>query len=179
MTKRHIPALQSNQVRLRLLSEADISMTRLWRNQDHIRKWFFCSDLITPEQQCAWYEQYKDRDDDFVFIIEDVNASRRPVGQVALYHIDWNKREAEYGRLMIGEPDATGKGFARTATHLVLQIAFVHLRLELVYLEFIANNSKAFGMYQSVGFHITQTRENVYHMEIIQQHYLNQMLEVR
>jgi len=49
-------------------------MTRAWRNQDHIRKWFFHSDPITTEQHLAWWQRYQDRDDDFVFIIEETET---------------------------------------------------------------------------------------------------------
>jgi hypothetical protein len=81
-------------------------MTLAWRNQDHIRTWFFHSDVITPEQHRRWFDAYRGRDDDFVFVIEETEELRRPVGQVALYYIDWEPGTAEYGRLMIGDTDA-------------------------------------------------------------------------
>ena len=54
MPKRIIAPLVNGRVRLRLLEEADLPMTLAWRNQDHIRKWFFHSDVITPEQHRRW-----------------------------------------------------------------------------------------------------------------------------
>ena len=153
MPKRQISPLVSGRVRLRLLEEADLPMTRAWRNQDHIRKWFFNSDLITPERHHAWWRQYQDRDDDFVFIIEETETLKRPVGQVALYNIDWASRRAEYGRLMIGEPDAQGQGLARLATSTIVDQALTPWGLEEVYLEVLAANLPALAIYRGCGFH--------------------------
>ena len=74
MQKRHIPPLQAGRVRLRLLEEQDLPRTLAWRNQDHIRRWFFSSERLTPEQHAAWFARYRQRDDDFVFIIEEAQA---------------------------------------------------------------------------------------------------------
>src|SRR5262245_28182771 len=109
MAKRDVAALEHDGVRLRLLEAADLEMTLAWRNQDHIRRWFFYADVISWAMHTSWYEQYKTRDDDFVFIIEETRTLQKPVGQVALYHVDWVEKRAEYGRLLIGAPDARGK----------------------------------------------------------------------
>lgn len=166
MSKRPLAPRQDDRVRLRLLLAGDLPRTLAWRNQDHIRRWFFFSDPLTPEQHAAWFEQYQERDDDFVFIIEDVQGSGAPVGQVAIYHIDWPARRAEFGRLMIGEPSAAGKGLARAATELVLRIAFEDLALDEVYLEVFANNAAAISIYEKSGFKLTDQDASVLKMNI-------------
>src|SRR5262245_34000210 len=70
MAKRWIAPLARGRIRLRLLDERDLPMTLLWRNQDHIRRWLFDSRVISPEEHRAWFDQYRERDDDFVFVIE-------------------------------------------------------------------------------------------------------------
>jgi RimJ/RimL family protein N-acetyltransferase len=152
MAKRIIQPYEAGIVRLRLLAETDLPMTLQWRNQDHIRRWFFYSDLITPEQHSKWFEQYIERDDDFVFIIEDVENQYMPVGQVAIYHVDWENRKAEFGRLMIGATQATGKGLASAATRAALQLAFDLMRLKGIFLEVYAENAKAIRIYTNLGF---------------------------
>jgi diamine N-acetyltransferase len=166
MSKRLIAPRQDERVRLRLLERADLPRTLAWRNQEHIRRWFFFSDPLTPDQHAAWFEQYQQRDDDFVFIIEDVQAGGAPVGQVALYHIDWPTRRAEFGRLMMGEASAAGKGLARAATRLVLRIAWEDLALGEVYLEVFANNAAAIAVYEKVGFRLAERDEQVWKMSI-------------
>jgi len=152
MSKRIIPPIEHTSVRLRLLEEADLPLTLRWRNQDHIRRWFFFSDVISPEQHAAWFAKYAGRDDDYVFVIEEIAAQYRPVGQVSIYHIDWAAGAAEFGRLMIGEAAAAGKGLARAATEAALLVAFDVLELQSVYLEVVPDNHRAISIYQTAGF---------------------------
>jgi RimJ/RimL family protein N-acetyltransferase len=151
-------------IRLRLLEESDLPMTLKWRNQDHIRKWLFHSDVVTPEQHQAWFKRYLQQDDDYIFVIEEVAAAFRPVGQAAIYHIDRAAQQAEFGRLMIGEPEAVGKGLARAATGLLTDRAMDTLGLREVYLEVFADNVSALSIYTACGFQITGRRDNVLHM---------------
>ena len=167
MVKRSLPAVENERVRLRLLRSDDLPLTLRWRNQDHIRRWFFYSEPIAPEQHSGWFEQYRQRDDDFVFIIEDVQAGDQPVGQVALYHIDWMQGRAEFGRLMIGEASAAGKGLAFAATQLALKIAFQDLALQEVYLEVFADNQRAIGIYSGAGFQVKEQRGQVVKMIVM------------
>ena len=141
-------------------------MTLFWRNQDHIRKWFFYSKVITPEQHQNWFEGYQERDDDFVFIIEEIRAGFRPVGQIALYHIDWAALRAEYGRIMIGEADAAGRGLARAASLAVLEIARQQLGLREIYLEVYADNTRAISLYETVGFKTEKLCDNIITMRV-------------
>lgn len=163
MVKRHIPPIVAEGVRLRLLREADLPLTLRWRNQDHIRRWFFHSEPIAPDQHHAWYERYRERDDDFVFVIERPDAPPQPVGQVALYGIDWAARRGEYGRLMIGEPAAAKKGLARVATAALLKAAFAW-GLDEIYLEVLADNARALAVYHACGFAVTQADQRVIKM---------------
>jgi RimJ/RimL family protein N-acetyltransferase len=155
VTKRAFPALNGSRVRLRPLGEADLALTRAWRNQDHVRRWFLDPEPITPEQHRAWYESYRERDDDFVFVIEEVERGCRPVGQISLYRIEWGAGRAEFGRLMVGERDATGKGLAKAATELLVGHALDALGLREVYLEVRADNAPALALYRACRFEVT------------------------
>ncbi len=155
MAKRHIAPLVSDRIRLRLLDDADLPMTLAWRNQDHIRKWFFYSDVITPDRHRRWFEQYHHRDDDFVFVIEDLDTLKRPVGQASLYNIDWASRRAEFGRLLIGDAAAHGLGLGTAATRLLVNEALTAWGLQEVYLEVLQANMPALAIYRACGFHET------------------------
>jgi UDP-4-amino-4,6-dideoxy-N-acetyl-beta-L-altrosamine N-acetyltransferase len=152
MSKRSIAPMVNGRIRLRLLEESDLPMTLAWRNQDHIRKWFFSPDVISPEQHRAWFELHKDRDDDFVFVIEETETLNRPVGQVSLYHVDWAAGRAEFGRLMIGDGDARGLGLAKLATAFLVDEALTAWGLREVYLESLASNAPALAVYDACGF---------------------------
>jgi len=148
--------LVGERVRLRPLAEPDLPLTRAWRNEDDTRSWFFDSGPVTEEQHAAWFRSYRDRDDDFVFVIEEAQGARAPLGQVSLYRIDWESARAECGRLII-RGSMRGRGLAREATRLLLDLAFGRLGLETVWLEVYADNARAIAAYEACGFVVTQT----------------------
>lgn len=164
MAKRLIPPLAGERVSLRLLEEADLPRTMIWRNQDHIRRWFVHSDIITPEQHLRWFTGYRERDDDFVFVIEETQALRKPIGQVSLYQIDWARHRAEYGRLMIGEAEAAGRGLAHEATDVLIRYATTTLGIHEIELEVFADNAPAIAIYSACGFRPRQRRGSLLHM---------------
>ena len=129
MTKPYLQPVSRGRVRLRLLEAADLPLTLAWRNQARVRTWFINSDEITAEQHQLWFRKYLERDDDFVFIIEETSDLQKPIGQLALYHVDRNARRAEFGRLMIGEPDALRRGLAAEATAFAIDLVFQTLQL--------------------------------------------------
>jgi len=161
VAKRQIPIIVGERVRLRLLTEADLPMTLAWRNQDHIRRWFLNPDPIVPDEHRAWFDRYAGRDDDFVFVIEERQQLHKPVGQASLYRIDWERRRAEYGRLLIGEADASGLGLAHEATAVLVEYAFERLGLAEIELEVRRDNSPALAIYRSCGFQSIREHDGV------------------
>jgi RimJ/RimL family protein N-acetyltransferase len=152
MSKRVIEPVVKDNLRLRTLQESDLPMTLQWRNQDDIRRWFFHSEVISLQQHLDWFKNYITKGDDFVFIIEEIQNGYRPIGQVSLYQVDWGAQRAEFGRLMIGEPDAAGKGNAFRASQMAANIAFFTLGLKEIYLEVRVDNKKAIAIYEKMGF---------------------------
>lgn len=167
MPKRHIEPWLCGRVRLRLLEEADLAMTLAWRNQDHIRTWFLHSEVISPEQHAAWFHAYRDRDDDFVFVIEEAASLHRPVGQVSLYHLDDGAGRAEFGRLMIGDAAAAGRGLAREATDCVVAAALGSWGLREIYLDVKVDNAPAIAIYKRCGFSTVASADGVQRMSRI------------
>ena len=161
MTKRHIDVIRGRRVSLRLLAERDLPMTLAWRNQARIRRWFINSATIMPEHHRRWFAQYYESDNDFVFIVEESRKLRKPIGQVALYNIDWERKRAEFGRMMIGEPDATGKGLAREATALILDYAFDQFKLEEVEANILRANVRSLSICSSCGMSEVGERDGI------------------
>lgn len=156
--------IENQRIRLRLLDRNDLEMTRNWRNQDSIRKWFVHSDIITSEQHRQWFESYLTRDNDFVFVIEERVELRRPVGQVALYNIEWEQLRAELGRLMIGDLEAQGKGLARGAVALLIEFVEQTWAIREIYLDVYADNYPAISIYKSTGFRPTMESDGMVRM---------------
>lgn len=163
MVKAAVGPLSGERVRLRLLEERDLPDTLRWRNRDHIRRWFIYSRKLKEEQHREWFLKYAERDDDFLFIIERAGD---PVGQVGLYNIDRDRREAEYGRLIIGEDDARRSGCAREATLLLTAWGFEDLGLDRIYLVVKKDNAAALALYRSLGFDRVGEDEDLVTMEL-------------
>jgi len=166
MTKRFISPIENETVMLRLLEEADLPRTLSWRNKENIRRWFLTTGVIPFEKHLAWFNRYQSLDTDFVFVILARELNFKPVGQISLYAIDWQAQVGEYGRLMIGEADARGKGLARSASLLLLQIGFEILGLKEIVLEVKQDNLSAVSVYRSIGFQETMTENGLIKMKI-------------
>ena len=165
ITKSTLPVIESERLLLRPLTREDLPMTLAWRNQGDIRRWFFHSDVISLDQHRGWFESYLGKEDDFTFVIEEKGPSSRPIGQVALYHIDWQAMSAEFGRLMIGDLSARGRGYAKEATGVLVEYAVKHLQLSEVYLELYEHNSDAAALYLACGFIETGRRNGIIQMK--------------
>ena len=135
---------------LRLLAPADAPRTLAWRNKERVRTAFITSSVLSEEAHGRWFDAYVERDDEFVFIIEE-RDSGRPVGQVSLYGIDWTAGTATFGRLLIGEDGSLGQGYASEATRLVLACA-LRLGLREIRLEVFTSNGRAIALYRKNGF---------------------------
>lgn len=166
MSKRELPIIEDNRIILRLLEQNDLPLTLHWRNQDNIRKWFINTEIIQDDKHLAWFEHYKNLDNDFVFIILAKDLDNQPVGQISLYNINWVVGHAEYGRLMIGNPLAKGKGYARQATTILLKVAFNILNLNQIHLDVKPANTSAIAIYKLAGFIITKQSSDLITMTI-------------
>jgi diamine N-acetyltransferase len=171
MPKRYLLPIEDEQIVLRLLEKADLPLTLSWRNQDHIRKWFLNTDVITEEKHYAWFERYDGLDNDFVFLILAKELGNKPVGQISLYEVDWQGMTAEFGRLMIGLPAAKGKGYAKQATRLLLEYGFEQMRLIEIHLEVKEDNAPAVSIYRAAGFTETSKKDGLITMSIANHHW--------
>jgi RimJ/RimL family protein N-acetyltransferase len=117
------PAIDDGRVRLRPAHRDDQRAIVRWRNQDDVRKWFLNSQELRLEDAFQWHDAYERRNDDVLFIVEDLNDSGAAVGAVSLYNIDLHAGTAEVGRIMIGEPKARGKSLGLASLMLVVSFA--------------------------------------------------------
>jgi RimJ/RimL family protein N-acetyltransferase len=104
---------------------------------------------MTIERELAWLDQML-TSDEVLFTIYEL-STMRPIGNTGLHDLDETLGTAEFG-IMIGEPDAWGKGFATEATKLMLAYAFDVLGLYNVMLGTYAVNPAAVRAYEKAGF---------------------------
>lgn len=144
--------IENDELLLREIEERDIELVRIWRNQDHIRKYFVNNSVINEDQQKRWYAAYKNKGNDMMFIIEEKINLQKPIGVVALYNIDFHNQTAEFGRLMIVDKRASGKGYGKKATQMSCKYGFETLSLSNIYLEVFIDNVAALKIYRDIGF---------------------------
>lgn len=147
MTFSPLPVVDDGNIRLRPLREADLPVTRAWRNHPDSREWFLSTALVTEEGHEGWYRGYLGRTDDAVFIVE---ADGAPVAQVSLSDIAVAEGTAEFGRLLV-DPDRRGQGISHLATALCIRAA-EQLGLRVLTLEVKASNARALRAYERAGF---------------------------
>ncbi|HEY9868072.1 MAG TPA: GNAT family N-acetyltransferase [Candidatus Obscuribacterales bacterium] len=152
MSKIAVSSITGERVRLRPLEQRDLSDTLRWRNQERVRTFFKSSAEISPESHSAWFSQYLSKADDYVYVIDEIECSHLPVGQVSIYNINWDRGEAEFGRLLIGEPAALGKGYAREASLLLLAHWHSIYGIKRFCLEVKEENERAIRLYEQLGF---------------------------
>ena len=169
MPKPHVEPLTSGRTRIRLLERGDLPMTLAWRNRDDVRCWFFDDRVLALDAHLAWFEQYRERDDDFVFIVEDTSRPPHPIGQVSLYRIDPARREAEFGRMMIPDRANRSRGLASEASLLLLHAAFSRWPLGRIVLDVYAHNDAARRLWSRCGFQIVSRDERAIRMDVTPQ----------
>ena len=136
-------------VRVRPICKNDLEFLRKWRNEIKVH---FLTQMghITPEMQEAWHERNKFLADSYMFAIDEVQELNRLVGSAALYDIKNNI--AEYGRVLVGDSYAHGKGVGYMATVLCLYVGFEKLRLARVIANVHEDNHAAVKSYSKAGF---------------------------
>jgi RimJ/RimL family protein N-acetyltransferase len=147
--------LQGKRVILREITEEDSETVVRWRNAELGGKVFFSDEVLTVERQLEWMKAYRQNLSDRAFIIE---KDRRPIGMVSLYNIHEDK--AEFGRLLIGETEFRGQGFAKEASKMVLDYGFNKLGLKSIYARVFEDNEPAVRLYLSLGFKVIEKEMN-------------------
>jgi RimJ/RimL family protein N-acetyltransferase len=144
---------QSELVSLVELTSQHTPLIVSWRNDPLIRKWFVSQDSVTPMSHEAWLARRQHSNTDFNWVIE-IQGSK-PIGAASLYNIDWERKTAEFGRFMIGDRAALGRGYGICSLRMILLLAAA-AGIEKVCLEVRSENSHAIAIYERVGF----TRHN-------------------
>lgn len=137
---------------LRPLREEDIEEMRLWRNQAQIRENFIFGNVISPADQQAWFDKHKVTENDFVFIIEEIDLLHKKIGTVSIYNFSEETKRAEFGRFFIGEADARGRGYGIKTAKMACRIAFEQIGVNRLLLEVFKDNLTAYNLYKKIGF---------------------------
>ncbi|HEY8584263.1 MAG TPA: GNAT family protein [Capillimicrobium sp.] len=125
-----------------------------WFNDPEVNRWLFRGVFpTTPETQRSFLASIDpEQAGDLVLAIVD-RPEDRHVGTIGLHRIDWVNRTAELG-IVVGEPDARGRGIGTEATRLIVAHGFRRLNLHRIWLGVMAEHEAAVRLYEKVGFQV-------------------------
>ena len=106
--------------------------------------------VITLDEEIAWFERMTQDTTSRSLTIYQV-PTYRPIGVVNLHQINHRHHKANMG-IMIGEPDARGKGFGTEAVELILDYGFNALDLHSIWLTTHEFNYPGQAAYRKAGF---------------------------
>lgn len=160
-----LPCLSdSSELTLIPLAQEHLEHVRRWRNRDDIRRWFFTSDVLSAYEQQRWfYMRYLPDPSDLMWV---AHYCGQPVGTGALTHVDLDKREGEWSRLMIGEDCVRGKGLARRIAALVRDYGLDVLKLERIYGSLYTDNQITMHIDMAAGYMPVRVEGNITHVEL-------------
>ncbi|MEZ4520748.1 MAG: GNAT family protein [Thermomicrobiales bacterium] len=149
--------IQGERVSLGPFAEEHLEAFHRWHNDyETMRTWISLPRPRTLTQASNLYKYWVDQSDWQSFAIYE-NASWRHIGATLLIDIHHTDGTAEFG-IMIGEPDARGKGYGTEATALMLDHAFLALGLSNVMLRVYSYNLAGIHVYEKVGFRVMGIR---------------------
>lgn len=142
--------LFSNRILLRAIEEEDLPLMAKWRSRSEVYEYFYEYLPISTRQQKNWYEKQLGDSTGINFIV--AKTTGEAIGTVSIYHIDWRSRKAEWGRLLIGDPDWRSGGIGSEIEAMILEYCFDHLNLNKLYCEVLAENKNVISLHKKFGF---------------------------
>lgn len=142
-------------------SDDEGMILRLENHPDPRRTLFYALPTTIIQQQ----DKIKNQIDDPNSIIFTIcrKDDGEPVGQTALFRIDWIGRMAVF-YIGIADKENWSKGYGSEATKLVIDYAFQTINLNRIQLHVAVENEAAVNLYKKVGFQIEGTlREAMFH----------------
>lgn len=141
--------LEGHHVRLRLLDRGDTDAVLRWRADPTVASQLFSERAPSRSEHETWLER-TGRDGDRLECVIVERDGDRPLGTIGLSGLA-TAADPEFG-ILLGEPDARGRGMAREASELLLDHAFHTLEKRSVRLRVFADNGPALGLYRRLGF---------------------------
>lgn len=130
------------------LQQEDIELVRTWRNSPGVAQYMYTSDLITVEQQAAWFARVV-TDPTSVYWLIEYNGQK--IGLASLTDINRNLSSC-YWAFYLGDTSIRGAGLGAKIEFHVLEFVFNELQLNKLRCEVITFNDKVIIMHEKFGF---------------------------
>jgi ribosomal protein S18 acetylase RimI-like enzyme len=108
-------SVNGNSLHLTTVSDVHLERIRNWKNSE--RNFFFHKELITSAQQLDWFQNYLQRKNDFMFVI---NYSNIDIGCIGIRQI---QNEWDIYNVIIGDKKFSKMGLMRTGLKEVINFS--------------------------------------------------------
>ncbi|GAB4056245.1 UDP-4-amino-4,6-dideoxy-N-acetyl-beta-L-altrosamine N-acetyltransferase [Spirosoma litoris] len=135
-------------ITLTLLTENDIELVRIWRNSPEVAQYMYTSELITSEQQIAWFTRVQNDPTSRYWLIE---YNGKKIGLASLTGISQTLSSC-YWAFYLGDTSIRGGGLGAKIEFNVLEYVFKELRLNKLRCEVMTFNDKVISMHEKFGF---------------------------
>ncbi len=154
--------IYGNKIYLRSFKPGDEEMISRMENHPDTRKTLFYAKPTTIDQQLEKINKQLNDPNTVLFTICN-NENNDPVGQTALFRIDWVGRMAVF-YIGIADKENWSKGYGSEATKLIIEYAFQTINLNRIQLHVALENEAAIKVYRRIGFQVEGTlREAMFH----------------
>lgn len=142
-------------IKLRYFEPADFKQLIDWVETPALMLQWAGPSFVFPLNEFQLKEYLKDANEEksasFIYSVVDA-ATDKVIGHISLTRINRNNRSARIGRVLVGDPEAKGKGICKEMMRQVLAVAFDELNLHRVTLGVFDFNKPAIACYEGVGF---------------------------
>lgn len=134
------------------MTHEDSEDYRILRNREENRKWFANTEIISSEMQSIWYQNYLNKEGNYMFAAFHTNHPEMFIGAVSIYDICQEEKQAEFGRIIVDKTKILMNGIGYQIAVCACKIGFHHINLEKLHLEVFSDNIPAIKTYEKIGF---------------------------
>ena len=161
--------LTSERLILKPLSLEHLSIDYVnWMNDTEVNKYLVSGGDYTFKDLESYLKLQEEKD--ILFWAIHLKETNKHIGNIKIDPIDVLKRSGEYG-IMMGDKSEWRKGFAKEASHIVINYCFSEINLSAITLGVVKANSNAVNLYRQIGFicekEIIDSKTNIVSLRMI------------
>lgn len=156
------PTLRGERIFLRPAERSDLPAFVRWFADGETTRYLMARAPFSAAAEERWFEQMTEKQGttDWLFVI-CLLEDDRPIGTAGLHNVDLENGHAAFG-ISIGEKAEWDKGYGTDALRAICDFGFGQLRLERIWLEVYAPNTRAQRSYQKAGFVVEGVRRHAH-----------------
>ena len=171
--------ITGDHIRLRPLTEEDMSLKVKWYNDSAVRKTLVVDEVFELEKTVNWFRTLADNNFRKDFLVESLEGV--PIGITGLIDVDRKNKTAQC-YCVIGEKSFWGKGLGTEIHSVLFQWGFETLQTDKIWATIRTNNPAIFRVVEKLGFQIEGTlrkdkivngeRIDLYHIGLLRDEFI-------